>query len=601
MTFVEATPFGERRVIYLKAEPSDYTLQQTKLTCDVFAALGAAAGSASYVTLLVNGRYQGVYLDVERIDRACLERQGIRGTLFRASSFQHLGGKAGRKRGKYGTKRELPEFVRSVNRVDRGEFEAYVRSATDWPALRDYLVASTVCHRSEIEANDFFYCRVAGKRWILIPWDHNNGNFGVSGTHLARPFMPLFGQTLQGSGHWNNYWHALPSRIFHARNLRRDYLDRLERLTRDWLASGKVDRFIAANHAALRPEILVDPHRWPPGNDAPFDRSADDLTRFVRLHAARLLDAIRAERHRPPSAVVINEFQLGAQGGWVEIHNRSETNVPLDGFSLGSLDGEYRSWHRFRRGERLGAGAFRVVRVKYSPRTRLVDEARDVEWLEALERAELEGREPPRRETRAKGPAVPGGTVALVGRLPEPTEEPVHRDTALDDSEDAEARERDARADDEPRLLDFYFFGHQSPGFSYGRVGRGFAFLKPTPGEANGTLAFEPPKLLADGGCRGHRNGQVRIAALIDASSPGRIPESVTLHYSFGGPWREVPMTTDAENTPLRLAATLKTTVATTEISYYFIARTSAGIERPAPLTAPLETYRHSIEADGEK
>ncbi len=37
---------------------------------------------------------------------------------------------------------------------------------------------------------------------------------------------------------------------------------------------------------------------------------------------------------------------------------------------------------------------------------------------------------------------------------------------------------------------------------------------------------------------------------------------------------------------------------ATDEISYYFVARTDAGAERRAPLTAPVEIYRHGIRED---
>ena len=193
--------------------------------------------------------------------------------------------------------------------------------------------------------------------------------------------------------------------------------------------------------------------------------------------------------------------------------------------------------------------------------------------------------------------------MALVGWRTEPRGESVDRDDVAETREreapkDAEAREREARDDSEPALVDWYFFGHQTLGFSYGRVDGGFAFMKPTPGEANQSRQFETPRWLTDGGRRGHRGGRVLVYALVDASSPGSLPRSVTLHYCLGGPWREAPMEIDLRRVRPRFVAAVQSTTATTEISYYFVARSGAGVERRAPLTAPVETYRHDIRED---
>ncbi|MCZ6795491.1 MAG: CotH kinase family protein, partial [Planctomycetota bacterium] len=68
LEFIGRRPPPGRRVIYLKGEPSDHTLQQEKLTCDLFTALGLPVSSARYVNLFLNGRYRGLYLDIDRID-----------------------------------------------------------------------------------------------------------------------------------------------------------------------------------------------------------------------------------------------------------------------------------------------------------------------------------------------------------------------------------------------------------------------------------------------------------------------------------------------------------------------------------------------------
>ena len=165
IAFAGATPWPDRpgKVVYLKAEHPDFSLMQEKLTCDVFAAMNLPASQARYVNLVLNGKHQGVYLDIEPIRTPFKQRAGLdpAGTLIRAGSFQHLEGsrKLGRLRGAAGSLSELAEFLRQVSRVDRGDFEAFTRNATDWPKLRGYLVASLICHRSEIEADDYFFFR----------------------------------------------------------------------------------------------------------------------------------------------------------------------------------------------------------------------------------------------------------------------------------------------------------------------------------------------------------------------------------------------------------------------------------------------------------
>lgn len=441
-----------RRAFYLKAEPWDFTLQQEKLSCDFFAALGLPASRARHVNLFLNGRYQGVYLDLDPVDPSLLERAGFSpGLLVRSASFQHAGGKIGRKRGAAGRKGELGELLRAVQRLERGEFGAFVRLNFDWPRLRDYLAAMALCHRSEIESDDFYYFRDgATRRWLLVPWDHNNGNFAVvPGRRAAgRPFLPLFGQTLQGIGADRPWWYALPSRVFQDEELRREYLDRLEALDREWLLGGKAAELIEANHRRLRDEVPLDPRRWPPGRDEPFMRSAGELKRFAREHGERLLDLIAAERRRPPEPVVVSKFQSGSEGSWIEVWNRGSSAVSLLGYRIVDLEREEGRLSRFPEGS-LEPGGFRVVR---------------------LEGSRLDPH---------------GGAFALLA------------------------------PGAGGRVADFFFYGRRSPGFSYGRAAGDFGFLRPSPEAPNGGLVEPGPPWIEDQNIDAREDRPVAVRARV--------------------------------------------------------------------------------------
>ena len=120
----------------------------------------------------------------------------------------------------------------------------------------------------------------------------------------------------------------------------------------------------------------------------------------------------------------------------------------------------------------------------------------------------------------------------------------------------------------------------------------GFGFLKPTPGKKNDRETFRPPPLIADGGVTWKDGRPENVTAIVTDICPGEPSQSVTLHYSMAGRWRQVAMQLEAPGKPRRAVATIEQADRVNEILYYFAARAGNGLERRAPLTAPTETYR---------
>ena len=295
--FKEGSPL-ETDVIYLKAEPMDHTLQQEKLSCDLFLQNGLHCSEARYVNLVINGQYQGVYLDIEPIRTPFKQHAGLdpEGVLIRASTFASADKKPlGDLRGKGDGLQRLETFLKEAQSVSNADFDSWVRENMDWPRVRDYLAMQVICHRSEIEANDyFFYQDPDTLKWFFIPWDHNNGNFAVApfGNRVMESRIPVFPQTIQDIGWQPNYAYLIHSRIFRQPDLRRDYLNRLREWTRDWLIEGKIESLIEANHQQILEAYQVDPYRTPFHEQDPFLSAADDLKTFANQHGLRLMDLI---------------------------------------------------------------------------------------------------------------------------------------------------------------------------------------------------------------------------------------------------------------------------------------------------------------------
>lgn len=579
--FSRHRPEGRAELTYLKAQPFDPTLQQEKLTADVFRSLGLPVSRTIYVNVAINGQYQGVYTEVEPLREDFLRRVGLHpdGDLIRSGSFGQLGGDdLGKSFSGRDSLDALAELLRGINRMHRGELEEYVRAVTEWPRLRDYLAASVICHRSEIEADDNFYYRdPVTEKWQIIPWDLNNGNFGVG---IGRPIQPVFGQSVQGIGREHDFWYVLPSRIFHEPTLRREYLERLEEWTRDLLIEGGIDTLIEENHRQLLEELPRDPFHRPPGRRAAFLESTAMLESFCRGHGERLRILIEEARSRPRPPVVINEFLFGEEEGWVELHNRTDRAISLGGYSLSADWRLHAPRHRFDEEDRLEPGALGVFRFPVRERRQV-----DPEELEHLERTDPEAAERMWLEWRREFPGFDpqGGIITLFGPPPD-----LGRETD---------RGEEGRA---PRL-DWYYYGAQTPGFSYGRAGGGFGFLRPSPRRPNGELPLRPAPLVSDGGIVWEPGSPGRVTARLIRVPAHAAVEAVQLHYRRREtePWKSLPMEVKGvkgsgpSGSPagMRAEAALPASLEPGPLEYYFGVRSPDGIERTGPLTAPRHTY----------
>ncbi len=465
--FKDETPIG-RKVTYLKAEPMDHTLQQEKLSCDVFRTAGAEVSRVRYVNLTINGRYEGVYLDIEPIRAPFKRSPGLdpEGALIRAQTFQHLEGwdGLGEIRGKTGSLAELREFIKRINRTDRGDFERFVREQTDWPRVRDYLVLQVICHRSEIEADDYFFYREPGSgQWWFLSWDHNNGNFNVQAfeNRVGRPFMHLYNQTIQDIGWRPSHWFTLPSRIYQNDALRTDFLNRLEWMLREFVHSGKVDTMIDRNYSSIEADYILDPYRIPFDGTDPFLDSDQDLKRFMSRHSKMLQRQIDAERAGTPHDLVINEFQISPEDGWVELYNCGTEGIHLWKYYLATKTDTGNCTLPLKDAGVVASGGFFVVRFGngFDSFSQANENAFSSKW-----RREEDTTESPESPSIALDPK--GGFLALVRA----------KDAGQRESDDENLREE---------VMEFFFYGPRKHSSSYGRWNDGFSRLQPSPGKSN--------------------------------------------------------------------------------------------------------------------
>ncbi len=351
--FPEGTRFDGRRKLNLIAEASDETLMAEKLAYDVLTALGAPSPKAKYVRLVINGEYQGVLLDLERVDKNFLEPNGfvdLDATIYRCGNYDcelklfrlPYQGKWEKKTNESESDDALNDFVRAVNHTPPHQFEAmlaermeldhYLRSMA-----MEALVANAVVEDSQ---SYFIHDRVTG-RWTYVPWDLNNGDarwWPGYPLDMEPPYeQPLFTFTLTGGAlEWMYSRRAtklegyLPA--FSNLNTRiathpalQSRLDALIRRAIDEFYNPQVmDAHLEKLHAVIAPHVADDPYV----DQEKFARGADFLKTFVRLRSEFVLQELDRLREQVP------RLQIAAfdpQQGWVELLNLTDQPQEIGG------------------------------------------------------------------------------------------------------------------------------------------------------------------------------------------------------------------------------------------------------------------------------
>jgi spore coat protein H len=361
---------GAKRLELLAAYKDGGYLTE-KLWYDLAASVGLDVPRARYVHLTVNGRYEGVYTELESIDKAFLKAHALDsdGDIYRcgmhdcevrpppAESYMERWDKR--------TNEEQPwdrlwAFIDGVNRTPPHQFRAF---AEQHMVLDDYLtwmaLDTFISNDYQVDSRSYFiYDRERGK-WFYVPWDLNNAvslynrtNSNIPQGVTWRAARPPLGFTAydpwvydlaelrKGLGHpdMKPTWSTLSTRIADDEVLRARYVARLRTLLEDWLTEENLGKRIEATHRLLAPFILAGPDgkaKDPHVSSAHAAYSPEFLRRFVRERRAWLLSQLSAIEAHGQGALVIDRVGRDASGAfWVQLYNRGDTPVSLNGLYL---------------------------------------------------------------------------------------------------------------------------------------------------------------------------------------------------------------------------------------------------------------------------
>ncbi|HLL53019.1 MAG TPA: CotH kinase family protein, partial [Myxococcaceae bacterium] len=345
-----------RGTLNLIAEFQDSTMMAEKLAYDVLEALGAPSPKAKFVRVFLNGKFQGVYVDLEQVNKTFLKSRGMDadGTVFRTGwkdnefktyRLPYQGDWKKKTNEKQPGREDLEDFLRVLNYTPEPDFAAALggRFELDW-YLRS-MTMDALMSNNYIEDSESYVIRdhVSGK-WFYVPWDLNNVDarwwptYALGMKPISKHPLWIFSLTdnkLQRiydsrKGLYPGYqpvFSNLNTRIALNPALREQVSALVEQALGDFFNPAVLEPRIDAMRALIAADMAKDPYidqaKWAAGT--PF------LKQYVRERVPFLRSELARYRTQQP-ALVIERFD--PQQGWVELRNRSASPVNVGGMTL---------------------------------------------------------------------------------------------------------------------------------------------------------------------------------------------------------------------------------------------------------------------------
>ncbi len=272
--FDHQNSFQGERSLNLNSGWRDPAFVREVLAYKVYAACGVPASKAQMVRLQVNGRFRGLYVEVEEVDKEFLSRRNLKGgALYKTAS-----------RSRNTDERELAneESYRSAYTKETKKTESYhelaefcheLASATDTFAFFDkymdieeyinYLAATVLIqHWDGFNKNHYLvYDGQGSPKWRVIPWDLDR----TFGDHWHMTFdeaqLPVLLGTRASPGVTG--WNRLEERFFTEPKLRLRFLDRLSELLDKEFTTAKLFPVLDQLEAETTAAAELDRALWP--------------------------------------------------------------------------------------------------------------------------------------------------------------------------------------------------------------------------------------------------------------------------------------------------------------------------------------------------
>ena len=363
VSFADKDSFEGRTSLNLVAEYADASMLAEKISYDLLTAMRVPASTAKFVRLKVNDHYEGVFLEVEQVNKAFLKarqfpdddasiyRAGWKDTEFKTWKVPYQGDWV-KKTNESEPDDALWEVLDVINHTPEPqlvaaleknlEIESYVRSM-----VLDALMSNNYVEDSE---SYFMHDDITG-RWRYVPWDLNNvdarwwhentvADQSASTKNMKHPLFSftlldgwvekMYQQRKFEQGSYPGYLPAfsnMGTRVVLNPVLRSRLEARLDKALDEVFTSAVMNPYIDQLHALINASMQQDPYM----DYAKFSAGKAYMKRFVQVRREFVMAEVKRLK-AAQSTLVLEAFDPRA--GWVEVANHGTQAVSLQGMTL---------------------------------------------------------------------------------------------------------------------------------------------------------------------------------------------------------------------------------------------------------------------------
>lgn len=298
VTFFKPKTFGNAHEIHLNAEYKDPSLCRNKLSLDFFSDIGTLSPTCHHVQLFINGKNEGVYLQLESVDNIFLNKRNLpQGPIFYAidddanfslmSPIDHdvkkqLDSGYEQKVGNANDLIKLAEFIFQINTTLRTEFEKVITHYLDIDKYFKWL-AGVVCTQNYdgFVHNYALYQNGENGLFEVIPWDYD-ATWGrdIHGKEMDFDYVRIDG------------FNTLTARLLDIPFYRKKYATILKSILENQYNVNYMAPKVEKLHELLRPFILKDPYICDQIDE--FDHEPEFISQFIKDRNKYLINKLTA-------------------------------------------------------------------------------------------------------------------------------------------------------------------------------------------------------------------------------------------------------------------------------------------------------------------
>jgi spore coat protein H len=266
ISFYKPKMYRQAQELHLNAEFKDPSLLRNKLSFDFFEEIGCLSPKSSFVFLKINGKNEGLYLELESVDEYFLtNRQLPKGAIFYAvdgdANFSLMSDldkkvKASLNLGyeqKYGSEQDevyLQEMILSINTIPKEQFETEIVKYIHVDKYLRWLAGVVFTQNFDGFVHNYaLYRNGESGLFEVIPWDYD-ATWGrdVDGETMREDYLRVQG------------FNTLTARILDIKTFRRHYKNLLEDILNSKFTVDYLKPKIQELHDLIRPYMQKDPY-----------------------------------------------------------------------------------------------------------------------------------------------------------------------------------------------------------------------------------------------------------------------------------------------------------------------------------------------------